>query len=194
MRAKDLRGALHRWRRSTLGTAHRSTGNAGSSPRSRPWRSARGQRRLMLSVSNDTLLRVVRRRGCPPSPAPTVIRSTTCFPAPGSIPRPPKQRSKRTTSPEPPEQTTFETCYIEDRRHPALWGGITAYAEFAVGGGLPQWCSTVAFVADAGLPGIAARRDGVGNTPTARRQSQCRHISPRAVSQNHRTVDDDRPQ
>jgi len=30
-------------------------------------------RRLMLPVSNDTLLRVVRRRGCPPSPAPTVI-------------------------------------------------------------------------------------------------------------------------
>lgn len=30
-------------------------------------------RRLMLPVGNDTLLRVVRRRGCPPSPAPTVI-------------------------------------------------------------------------------------------------------------------------
>ena len=30
-------------------------------------------RRLMLPVSNDTLLRVVRRRGCPPCPAPTVI-------------------------------------------------------------------------------------------------------------------------
>lgn len=30
-------------------------------------------RRLMLPVSNDTLLRVVRRRGRPPSPAPTVI-------------------------------------------------------------------------------------------------------------------------
>lgn len=28
---------------------------------------------LMLPVSNDTLLRVVRRRGCPPFPAPTVI-------------------------------------------------------------------------------------------------------------------------
>ena len=30
-------------------------------------------RRLMVPVSNDTLLRVVRRRGCPPSPAPTVV-------------------------------------------------------------------------------------------------------------------------
>lgn len=30
-------------------------------------------RRLMLPVSNDTLLRVVRRRGCPSHPAPTVI-------------------------------------------------------------------------------------------------------------------------
>ncbi len=30
-------------------------------------------RRLMLPVSNDTLLRVVRRRGCPPAPPPTVI-------------------------------------------------------------------------------------------------------------------------
>lgn len=30
-------------------------------------------RRLMLLVSNDTLLRVVRRRGCPPCPAPSVI-------------------------------------------------------------------------------------------------------------------------
>ena len=30
-------------------------------------------RRLMLPVSNDTLLRVVRRRGCPPFAAPSVI-------------------------------------------------------------------------------------------------------------------------
>lgn len=30
-------------------------------------------KRLMLPVSNDTLLRVVRRRGCPPFPRPTVI-------------------------------------------------------------------------------------------------------------------------
>jgi len=30
-------------------------------------------RRLMLPVSNDTLLRVVRRRGCPPAPAPIVV-------------------------------------------------------------------------------------------------------------------------
>jgi len=30
-------------------------------------------RRLMLPVSNDTLLRAVRRRGCPPFPTPTVI-------------------------------------------------------------------------------------------------------------------------
>jgi transposase len=30
-------------------------------------------RRLMLPVSNDTLLHVVRRRGCPPVPPPTVI-------------------------------------------------------------------------------------------------------------------------
>jgi transposase len=30
-------------------------------------------RRLMLPVSNDTLLRVVRRRGCPPVPPPIVI-------------------------------------------------------------------------------------------------------------------------
>ena len=30
-------------------------------------------RRLMLPVSNDTLLRVVRRRGCPPFPAPSVV-------------------------------------------------------------------------------------------------------------------------
>ncbi len=30
-------------------------------------------KRLMLPVSNDTLLRVVRRRGCPVKPAPTVI-------------------------------------------------------------------------------------------------------------------------
>ena len=30
-------------------------------------------RRLMLPVSNDTLLRVVRRRGCPPVTPPTVI-------------------------------------------------------------------------------------------------------------------------
>ncbi len=30
-------------------------------------------RRLMVPVSNDTLLRVVRRRGCPPFPAPTVV-------------------------------------------------------------------------------------------------------------------------
>ena len=30
-------------------------------------------RRLMVPVSNDTLLRVVRRRGCPTFPAPTVV-------------------------------------------------------------------------------------------------------------------------
>jgi len=30
-------------------------------------------KRLMLPVSNDTLLRVVRRRGCLQAPAPTVI-------------------------------------------------------------------------------------------------------------------------
>ncbi|PPD10125.1 MAG: transposase [Methylocystis sp.] len=30
-------------------------------------------RRLMLPVSNDTLLRAVRRRGCPPFPKPTVV-------------------------------------------------------------------------------------------------------------------------
>jgi transposase len=30
-------------------------------------------RRLMMPVSNDTLLRVVRRRGCPPFPAPIVV-------------------------------------------------------------------------------------------------------------------------
>lgn len=30
-------------------------------------------KRLLLPVSNDTLLRVVRRRGCPPVPPPTVI-------------------------------------------------------------------------------------------------------------------------
>lgn len=30
-------------------------------------------RRLMLPVSNDTLLRVVRRRGCPPAPPPVIV-------------------------------------------------------------------------------------------------------------------------
>ena len=30
-------------------------------------------RRLMMPVSNDTLLRVVRRRGCPPFPAPVIV-------------------------------------------------------------------------------------------------------------------------
>src|SRR3546814_20371772 len=34
---------------------------------------ARFAKRLMLPVSNDTLLRVVRRRGCPWAPPPTVI-------------------------------------------------------------------------------------------------------------------------
>ncbi|PSJ48736.1 transposase, partial [Mesorhizobium soli] len=34
---------------------------------------ARFAQRLMLPVSNDTLLRVIRRQGLPPSPPPSVI-------------------------------------------------------------------------------------------------------------------------
>lgn len=42
--------------------------------------SARFAQRLMLPVSNDTLLRVIRRQGSPPSIPPSVIGITSAFP------------------------------------------------------------------------------------------------------------------
>src|SRR3978361_878317 len=58
-----------------MGAAHRSLDglvhHLGLALGGRP--AASFARRLLLPVSNDTLLRVVRRRGCPPVPPPTVI-------------------------------------------------------------------------------------------------------------------------
>jgi hypothetical protein len=71
---------------------------------------------------------------------------------------------------------------------------ISAMAGSAVGGGSPKRRGPLALHADAGLPRIAARRDGMGNPTTACRKSRCRHAASRTVSQNHRPADDDRPE
>ncbi|WP_373458625.1 transposase family protein [Sphingomonas faeni] len=63
-------GILAPWARCTWGLdvlVH----HLGLAPGGRP--AASLAKRLMLPISNDTLLRVARRRGCPVRPAPTVI-------------------------------------------------------------------------------------------------------------------------